>query len=88
MKRDGDSGGGGILLAAPVVVVLVLPSRVPVVRHHAPMLVSHAMWNRFQYVSAPNLSLLDVYLFACLYVHGHWVVIFFCSLWSRPRSFT
>ena len=33
-----------------------------------------------------NLSSLNFYLFTCLYVHGHRVVIVSCSLWSRPCS--
>ena len=71
-------------MAVAVAVVVFLPSGVPIVRHHAPMLACFPMWNRFRSVSAFNLSLLNLYLFACLYVNGHSVVIVSCSLWSLP----
>ena len=37
---------------------------------------------QIQYVF--NRSRFNLYLFACLYVTGHRVVIVACSLWSRP----
>ena len=73
-------------MAASVAVVVVLPSRAPIVRHHASMLARHPLWNRSQYMSVFHLSVCNFHLFACLCVNGRRVVNVSCSLWSRLCS--
>ena len=74
-------------MAAAVAVVIVHPSGAPIVWLHTSLLLSlHPMWNRSQYMSVFNLSLLNFYPFACLYVSGDRVFIVSCYLWSRPCS--
>ena len=72
----GTFRGGWI--ATAVAIVVVLPSGIPVVRHHAPMLLAwHPMWNGSQY-------LILVYL-ACVPDHhqGGEIICIFLGLLVR-----
>ena len=73
-----------VFVVVVVVVVVVLPS---VWGSHCSASCAYAadLTSNVEQIPVFNLSLLNfLYLFECLYVHGHKEVIVSCSLWSRP----